>query len=94
MMKFKNQDLMDVIGFLEGVALTPKISRIRTRLCRLLRSKVDELYKDEVELLEKYGKRDTDGKLIEDEGNFSLNPDTALAYHKEKAVLLEEETVI
>ena len=90
MIKIKNQDLVDVITFLEGFELTPKVSRVRTKLVKLIREKIDELYKDEVELLERFGKKDEEGNLIQDNGNFSLLPETATEYHIEKADLLEE----
>ena len=67
---------------------------MRTKLVKLIREKIDELYKDEVELLERFGKKDEEGNLIQDNGNFSLLPETAAEYHKEKAVLLDEDSVI
>ena len=94
MLKIKNEELVNVITFLEGFELQPKVSRVRTRLVKLIREKIDELYKDEVELLERFGKKDEEGNLIQDNGNFSLLPETAAEYHKEKAVLLDEDSVI
>ena len=85
MIKIKNQDLVDVITFLEGFELTPKVSRVRTKLVKLIREKIDELYKDEVDLLQRFGKKDEEGNLVQDNGNFSLLPETASEYHKEKA---------
>ena len=90
MIKIKNQDLVDVITFLEGFELTPKVSRVRTKLVKLIREKIDELYKDEVDLLQRFGKKDEEGNLIQDNGNFSLLSETATEYHIEKADLLEE----
>ncbi|WP_313264050.1 hypothetical protein [Enterococcus sp.] len=83
MLKIKNEELVNVITFLEGFELQPKVSRVRTRLVKLIREKIDELYKD-----------DEEGNLIQDNGNFSLLPETAAEYHKEKAVLLDEDSVI
>ena len=94
MIKIKNQDLVDVITFLEGFELTPKVSRVRTKLVKLIREKIDELYKDEVDLLQRFGKKDEEGNLVQDNGNFSLLPETAAEYHKEKTDLLNEVSVI
>lgn len=63
---------------------------MRTKLVKLIREKIDELYKDEVDLLQRFGKKDEEGNLIQDNGNFSLLPETATEYHIEKADLLEE----
>jgi hypothetical protein len=45
-------------------------------------------------LLEKFGKRDESGALIEDSGTYTLIEETAAEYHQEKGALLEENTAI
>ncbi|MGH2161977.1 DUF1617 family protein, partial [Enterococcus faecalis] len=77
-----------------GFELTPKVSRVRTKLVKLIREKIDELYKDEVDLLQRFGKKDEEGNLIQDNGSFSLLAETAAEYHKEKSDLLKEDSVI
>ena len=94
MLRIRNEELVDVITFLEGFELQPKVSRVRTKLGKLIRQKIDELYKDEVDLLQRFGKKDEEGNLVQDNGNFSLLPETAVEYHKEKADLLNEDSVI
>ena len=94
MLKIRNEELVDVIAFLEGFELQPKVSRVRTKLVKLIRVKIDEFYKDEVDLLQRFGKKDEEGNLVQDNGNFSLLPETAAEYHKEKADLLNEDSVI
>ena len=94
MLKIRNEELVDVITFLEGFELQPKVSRVRTKLVKLIRTKIDELYNDEVDLLQRFGKKDEEGNLVQDNGNFSLLPETAVEYHKEKADLLNEDSVI
>ena len=94
MLNIRNEELVDVITFLEGFELQPKVSRVRTKLVKLIRTKIDELYKDEVDLLQRFGKKDEEGNLVQDNGNFSLLPETAVEYHKEKADLLNEDSVI
>lgn len=94
MMKFINSELVAVSQFLKNAELTPKVSRVRTKLRKCIQSKIDELYKDEIELVEKYGERDDEGELIEKDGSFSLVAKTAIEYHQEKNILLEEEVNI
>ena len=94
MITLKNCNLIDVVEFLDKVELPPKASRARSKLNRLFISKVGELNNDERELLEKYGKRGEDGKLIEDNGNFTLVPETAAEFHQEKAALFDEVTSV
>ncbi|MCL2817798.1 MAG: hypothetical protein FWD39_05380 [Clostridiales bacterium] len=90
MLKVKNYQLVDVLEFLEKAALTPRASRVRTKLNRLLYAKVEELQGDEMALLDKFGKKDAGGKLIENQGTFTLVEETAAEYHQEKRALLEE----
>ena len=94
MLRIRNEELVEVITFLESFELTPKISRVRTKLVKLIRTKIDDLYKDEVDLLQRFGKKDEEGNLVQDNGNFSLLPETAAEYHKEKTDLLNEDSVI
>lgn len=94
MLKIRNVDLVELLNFLTDVELTPKVSRVRSKLIKLIQEKIEELYKDEIELLNKYGKKDEEGSLVQHEGTFSLLEETAVEYHKEKSVLLEEKTAI
>ena len=90
MLQVKNEAIVNLVTFLEKLELTPKASRVRTKLNKLLGFKVEELYKDEMDLLDRFGKKDEEGKLIQSDGAYSLIEDTALNYHKEKAELLSE----
>jgi len=83
-----------VLEFLEKAELKPKASRVRTKLNKLLYSKAQDLHGDELALLDKFGKKDENGKLIENQGVFALIEETAAEYHQEKAALLEEETAV
>ena len=94
MLTIKNYQLVDVVEFLEKAELKPKASRVRTKLNRRLYAKVEELHKDELELLDKFGKKNENGKLIEDGGTYTLIEATAAEYHQEKRVLLEEEATV
>ena len=70
MLKIRNEELVDVITFLEGFELQPKVSRVRTKLVKLIRTKIDELYKDEVDLLQRFGKKDEEGISSKTMGTF------------------------
>jgi uncharacterized small protein (DUF1192 family) len=94
MLKIKNYQLVDALEFLEKAELKPKASRVRTKLSRLLFAKVQDLQGDEMALLEKFGKRDDSGRLIESGGTYSLVEDTAAEYHTEKRMLLEETAAV
>ena len=94
MLKLKNHDLINVAEFLDKVELPPKASRARTKLNRLFITKIGELNNDERELLEKYGKKDERGNLVESDGNFTLVAETAAEFHQEKAALFEEVTSV
>ena len=90
MLKVKNYQLVNVLEFLEKAELKPRASRVRTKLNKLLYAKIRELQGDEMALLEKYGKKGEDGKLIENQGTYTLVEATAAEYHEEKRTLLEE----
>jgi len=90
MLKVKNYQLVDVLEFLEKAELKPRASRVRTKLTKLFYTKIEELQGDEMALLDKFGKKGEDGKLIENQGTFSLVEETAAEYHREKRTLLEE----
>jgi len=94
MIKLKNHNLIDVVEFLDKAELKPKASRVRTKLNKLLIDKVSDLNRDERELLDQFGKKDENGKLIENGGTFTLIEDTAPEFHREKAALFEEVTSI
>jgi hypothetical protein len=94
MLKVKNYQLVDVLEFLEKTGLKPKASRVRTKLNKLLFAKVQDLQGDEMALLEKFGKRNEGGALIESQGTYSLVEDTAAEYHQEKRALLEESAAV
>ena len=90
MLKVKNYQLVAVLEFLEKAALKPRASRVRTKLVKLLYTKIEELQGDEMALLDKFGKKGENGKLIENQGTFTLIEETAAEYHQEKRTLLEE----
>jgi len=94
MLKIKNYQLVDVLEFLDKVELLPKASRVRTKLNKLLYAKVVKLQGDEMSLLDKFGKKDENGKLIENDSTYTLIETSAAKYHQEKQALLEETTSV
>jgi len=94
MLKIKNYQLVDVLEFLERAELKPKASRVRTKLNKLFYAKIRDLQGDEMALLDKYGSKDENSKLIENNGTYTLVETTAAEYHQEKRALLEETTSV
>ena len=94
MMKLQNFRLVDLLEFLEKAELKPRASRVRTKLAKLLYDKIGELQGDELALLEKFGKKGDDGKLVENDGTYTLVEATAAEYHQEKRTLMEETASI
>ena len=94
MMKLQNFRLVDLLEFLEKAELKPRASRVRTKLAKLLYDKIGELQGDELALLEKFGKKGDDGKLVENDGTYTLVEATAAEYHQEKRTLVEETASI
>jgi hypothetical protein len=94
MLKIKNYQLVNALEFLEKSELKPKASRVRTKLTKLLYAKIQDLQGDEMALLEKFGKRDESGALIENQGTYTLVEATAAEYHQEKRALLEESASV
>jgi hypothetical protein len=90
MLKVKNYQLVGLVEFLEKAELKPKASRVRTKLNKLFYAKIQDLQGDEMALLEKFGKKDESGKLVENQGTYSLVEATAAEYHQEKRTLLDE----
>ena len=94
MLKVKNYQLVDVLEFLEKAELKPRASRVRTKLNKLLFAKIQDLQGDELALLEKFGRKGEDGKLVENQGTYTLVETTAAEYHQEKRTLLEETAAV
>ncbi|WP_347962762.1 DUF1617 family protein [Lactococcus formosensis] len=67
MLKFKNNELVNVANFLVSIPLKSKASRARTALVQKLSLKNEELQKFRDELLQKYAQKDEAGELIQDE---------------------------
>ena len=67
MLKFKNNELVNVANFLVSIPLKSKASRARTALVQKLSLKNEELQKFRDELLQKYAQKDDSGELIQDE---------------------------
>lgn len=67
LLKFKNNELVNVANFLVSIPLKSKASRARTALVQKLSLKNDEFRKFQEELLEKYAQKDESGELIQDE---------------------------
>lgn len=67
LLKFKNNELVNVANFLVSIPLKTKASRARTSLVNKLSLKNEEYRKFQKDLLEKYAQKDESGELIQDE---------------------------
>jgi hypothetical protein len=94
MLTFNNEELVPVVNFLGTLELTPKVSRCRTKLVKKLMAKVEAFGADEKALLELYGERDEDGKLVESDSGYRLQVESANDYHAEYQDLLNENVNI
>ncbi|WP_078430489.1 DUF1617 family protein [Alkalihalobacterium alkalinitrilicum] len=91
-MKLKNNDLRSLANFLVDEKLGGKASRMRTRFIKILNERLKEVEEFRIELLEKYAKKDDEGKAILTEGSYEL--DDLETFNKEYADLMDEEFII
>ncbi|NKD38248.1 DUF1617 family protein [Enterococcus casseliflavus] len=87
----KNNELMAAITFLEGMPLSAKDSRHRTKLVKRLKEAAEELFEEEKALMEKFNFLTEASQL---KATAELDPTDIAAFNAEQAVLMEEEVVI
>jgi len=63
-MKFKNVDVKGLAEFLASEKLGGKASRMRTKFLKILNESASETEEFRKELLEKYSKKDDEGKAL------------------------------
>lgn len=49
-LKIRNEEMIDVITLLEVFNLQPRVNQVRTKIVKLIRTKIDKLDKDDVDL--------------------------------------------
>ena len=95
MLSLKNKELAPIINFLSEVELSPKASRCRSKLVKKLLEKHAELKEDLEAIIDKFGKRDENDKIIQlENGNVEFSDDRKEEGIKEHQILLEEEVSI
>ena len=95
MLSLKNQELAPVINFLTALELSPKASRCRSKLVKKLLEKHAELKEDLEAIIDKFGKRDENDKIIQlENGNVEFSDDGKEEGIKEQQILLDEEVSI
>ena len=95
MLSLKNKELAPIINFLSKVELSPKASRCRSKLVKKLLEKHAELKEDLEVIIDKFGKRDENDKIIQlEDGNVEFSDDRKEEGIKEQQILLDEEVSI
>ena len=95
MLSLKNKELAPIINFLSKVELSPKASRCRSKLVKKLLEKHAELKEDLDVIIDKFGKRDENDKIIQlENGNVEFSDDRKEEGIKEQQILLDEEVSI
>lgn len=95
MLSLKNKELAPIINFLSEVKLSPKASRCRSKLVKKLLEKHAELKEDLEVIIDKFGKRDENDKIIQlEDGNVEFSDDRKEEGIKEQQILLDEEVFI
>ena len=95
MLSLKNKELAPIINFLSEVKLSPKASRCRSKLVKKLLEKHAELKEDLEVIIDKFGKRDENDKIIQlEDGNVEFSDDRKEEGIKEQQILLDEEVSI
>ena len=95
MLSLKNKELAPIINFLSKVELSPKASRCRSKLVKKLLEKHAELKEDLEVIIDKFGKRDENDKIIQlENGNVEFSDDRKEEGIKEQQILLDEEVSI
>ena len=89
-LKIKNMYLVPTHNLMSEMKLKGADSRARSKLLKLIKAAVESLGESERELIEEYGEKDADGKLIEDGGSYRIPAESRTAYAKEYKKLMEE----
>lgn len=90
--KLQNKYIVPGANFLQTIKLKGADSRARSKLVKLLAVAAKELEDAEMELLEEFGVKGEDGKLLPDSTGtgYNLIAETSADYHKQHNILLDE----
>lgn len=90
LLNLKNKQLVSIINFLNKLELKTKESRSRSKLSNLFTEKLEELQKDEKELLVRFSKKDGDGNPVMIGQNYDIPQETENEWIEERTALLNE----
>jgi hypothetical protein len=90
LLNLKNKQLVSIINFLNKLELKTKESRSRSKLSNLFTEKLEELQKDEKELLIRFSKKDEDGNPVMIGQNYDIPQETENEWIEERTALLNE----
>lgn len=93
---FKNHELVIAMEFLRELELKASDSRHRTKLVKELSRYNDDLYKEQMVLIEEYGQRDSENNLVlaEDKQHYLIDATRAVEYQNASNELLREDVII
>lgn len=92
--KIKNYYVLGLASWLQELNLSGKESRVRSRFIKILSDRYQETDKFRQELVEKYGRKGSDGKVETTDDGKSFIVDDKEAFIKEINELYDEEFVI
>jgi hypothetical protein len=92
-MTLKNYTLQPLYIWL-SVPLHSKQARARNYFVKIVSEKIKELDSSRIELLEKYSKKDKDGKAIIEKNQYQLEDEHIETYKKEFEELMDETYII
>lgn len=90
LLNLKNKQLVSIINFLNKLELKTKESRSRSKLSNLFTEKLEELQKDEKDLLVRFSKKDEDGNPVMIGQNYDIPQETENEWIEERTALLNE----
>ncbi|MED1863222.1 hypothetical protein P4V41_07120 [Fictibacillus nanhaiensis] len=99
-MRIPNHLVQPFADFLLSLELPFRQSRLRSKLVKQARAHLQELHEYKQELIEKYGDKDENGKLVtipNDEGTVQIkvtNMDNVDSYNREYSSLMQEDWII
>jgi len=90
--KLKNYHLNSLYSWF-NMPLHSKYARARNRFLRIIIARIEEIEEERKKLLNKYAKKDKDGKEIIENNNYVLGENLE-AFNKEYGEMIQEEYVI
>lgn len=90
LLNLKNKQLVSIINFLNKLELKTKESRSRSKLSNLFTEKLEELQRDEKDLLVRFSKKDDNGNPVMIGQNYDIPQETENEWIEERTALLNE----